>query len=300
MRDKKRSMRNLEIALMTALIVLMLSSTFSVAYASTAPKDDTFGLSYDTNYGARTGYLPSSTEGLEIAYSISTTGVTCTNSSGWVAAVDSLLIAGGSPSDAVLQASVALACTGSGSNQWNIQYGWYDNSGNWQGGYTITSLSTGTYSSLSGNIKIYYTGSCWTEVTYVSQTGNPYSPPNGGCYSSIQGTVASNTHDDWTNDETDKGQVGLTLSTSFVWQIEYPQFFVGGAWQDWNVHTSMYDALYAYADVQPALGTTNPNNIGVALMSTPGVYVQIGQSASGGQSNFWCVSGTCPLVSPLQ
>jgi len=79
--------------------------------------DDLFGIHYDPSY------VPSNTKGLDLSFSITTTHVTCLSSSGWVAAVDTLTVAGGSPDDAILQASVALSCTGAGTTQWNVQYG---------------------------------------------------------------------------------------------------------------------------------------------------------------------------------
>jgi hypothetical protein len=290
--------RSVKRILGTGFLLLMFALLF-VPKSAFAATDDQFGMSYDSGSGSRTSWVPSGTQGIYMAYSISTTGVSCGNSSGWIAAVDTLRVTGGSPYEALLQASLALGCTGSSSDQWNVQYGYYDNNNNFNS-YTISSLSTSTYSSLSGYIEIYYTGSCWTEVTYVSQDSTSYSP-SSGCYGSgdLGGTTVDNSNNDWTSVETDAGQVGLSLSSSFKWQLTSQEFYVSSSWQDWNQHSASWYGFHGYAVVTVAPGTSNPNNIGTAfLSSTPGIYAQIGQSATDGSSNFWCISGTCPPMPP--
>jgi hypothetical protein len=270
-----------------ATLLLVLPPVVS---ATSPPRDDLFGLDYSPYGGHQTSFVPANTQGLYLYYAISTTGITCTSSSGWVLVVDTLSIAGGSPKNATLQATIGFSCTGSGTSQWNIQYGWYNNSGKWNGLFLIASLSTSTYSSLSGTVKIYYIGSCWTEVTYVSQVSKSYSPPNGGCYPSIQGTKADGSNNDWMDVETDYQQSGINFGSTFQWTINTPEFYVGGVWQNWNWGPSNYKYLSGYAVVNSNL---NRNNLGVTFLSSPGVDVQVGQSASDGQEHDWCVVGHC-------
>lgn len=292
--------RSHKVSIAGAMFVLVLFGILLVPKTfATNPVDDQFGLSYDTAYGARTGYVPSSTQGIYMDYSDSTSGVTCDNSAGFITAVAAVTVAGGSPNNANLQASAALGCNGSNSDQWNIQWGYYDNNGNWHGGtsnYTLATLSTSTYSTISGYIEIYYTGTCWTEITYVSQVSTSYSM-SGGCYPSTLtlGTTVSNVHDDWTNIETDPGNGGESL-TALSFQVTSPEFYVSSSWHNWNQHSGSWYGFHAYADASVAGGYTNTNNIGTALLSSPGTKAQLGQSASDGTAEFWCISGSCPQI----
>jgi hypothetical protein len=96
--------------------------------------------------------------------------------------------------------------------------------------------------------------------------------------------------------ETNPGQTGFSLSSSFNWGLSSPEFYVSSAWQTWNQHSGSWYAFQGYADVQS--NGTNTNNIGTAFQSSPGVNIKIGQSATDGQQKFWCISGSCPPRPP--
>lgn len=269
-----------KLAIGIAFAVLLLSMNIS-AIAMT-PNDDLFGYNFSPDR------LPANTAGLEASYAMSTTGVTLSCSQGgWVGTVNTLRVSAGSPDEWLLQGFVGLGCNGS-TEVWNIQYAYFDNNNNYYSG-NLGTLSISSYSSLSGNILIYYTGSVWTLQVYVSQTSHTYSynyPSNGG-------TKADASNNDWTAVETDYQQVGLSFSSSFSWTVNAPHFRVSGAWQNWNIAGSNYKELDMYALYQPS---KSGNTIGVWPSSTRGVTVYVGQSYNDTEEMTWCISGVCPML----
>jgi hypothetical protein len=273
---------NASYALLVLIPLLLFSQVAPVAASShkASSNDDLFGYNFSPDR------LPTNTQGLQGTYSISTTGITLSCSQGgWIGVVDTARISGGSPYEWLLQGFVGLGCNGS-TEQWSIFAAWFDNNNNYHTSQ-LTWLSISTYTSLSGTISIYYTGSTWTLAIYVSQTGSTYTYSFG----SAGGSYMDPANNDWTSVETDYQQVGLTFSSSFLWYAKTPKFLVSGAWQNWNLGNSTWHALDMYAVYQPA---KSGNTLGVQPLSSPGVEVYVGTSVSDGSDLYWCVYGNCP------
>ncbi len=252
--------------------------------------DDLFGMNY------LPGFIPANTQGLRVSFSMDSSQVGFTGSGPgvWIATCEMLTLNAGSPDPYRLEPCISLwpsANCGLASACWVISLGWFDSSGNGHPN-NVQYLYTYYYPRLSGTISAFYTGSAWTEQVYISQNGQTYSynPP-------VSGNYVSTANNDWTSVETDPSQSGLFIYSGFDWQVTRPNFLVGGSWQTWNLGGSSYKELGVYAMVDPV---PNTNNLGVAFMSTPGVNVQVGQSATNNQEQEWCISGNCPLApSPL-
>lgn len=276
-------------ALVSLLVVFDLLLMSVPIVSASSSNDDLFGINYDSHF------VPSSTKGIEVQYISSTAGVTLTSGylswctlisgsgAGSIGTVATVHTSGGY----VLQGGATLVTNSSGKATWFMGWGYFDNSNNWYCG-TLKALSASTWTTLSGTEEIYYTGSAWELKVYSTQTGATYTYT----YPSNIGTTVDGSSQDWNAAETTASQTGVTLSSSFGWEITYPEFLVSGSWQGWNISGGTYKELSVNATVQPY--TINYNNIGIAFMSTPGVYIQIGQSASNQQTNTWCISGTCP------
>jgi hypothetical protein len=256
--------------------------------------DDQFGIHYDSSL------VPSNTVGILAQFSGSTTGVTLTSGhTGWCtgngAGEGTVGFVGGVETNNGwnLEGGATLGRDPSGNYQWFIGYGYYNGTGTWTcpSDDNLGTISASTYSTLTGTIKIYYTGSAFKIDIVVSTTSTTYSHT----WSSSAGSSVSNSHDDWNLVETNKGQTGVTLTSSYVWEITYPQFLVSGTWQNWNIQGSNWKELGVYATYSP-YGGSNSNNFAVSFMSTPGVYVKTGTSVSDGTENTWCITGSCPIV----
>lgn len=245
--------------------------------AASSSNDDLFGMYFD-------GLVPSNTQGIRLTFSINTNHVSCTSNSGWVAVVDTAHIAGGSPDEALLQASVALSCTGSGASQWNVQYGWYDNNGAGHFGYTLASYSTSQYPSLSGTVSIFYTGSAWEEQTYIFTIGQMWSYT----YPSIQGTVFDGGSQDWVAVETDAYQNGIAFYSGFSWTETGIEWYTGGSWTAYNYISGPNYYLKAYADYQPlyAYNALDVKQTGSGFESGVNVYYY-GSSPPDTHGNQW-------------
>jgi hypothetical protein len=182
--------------------------------------------------------------------------------------VDTLVVQGGSPHEAVLQDAIGIGCNGH-SEQWEVFYYYWDNNGNTHSA-VMQWISISSYSSLSGTISIYYSGSpvnSWVFSVYVSQTAHTYTYNPG----QLGGTYVDGSGNDWTAVETLYNQADVTFSSPFVWTINNPQFYVGGAWQTWNYITSGYYWLYLYAVYKPTSQSTNL--VGVKQIGSTGVQV---------------------------
>src|ERR1035438_2209109 len=218
--------------------------------AKHAPTDDQFGIKFGSSG------IPSNTQGLQVQYSASTTGValSCPNGGGTIAPVDTVRTNGGSPKEWMLQGSVTLVCSGSGSGTvWTTGYEFFANNNSYYG-KTISTYSTSSYPTISGTIKIYYTGSGWRLEIYVSQTGTTDSYN----YPGAQGTkLDQSAPDKWAAVETDADQTGISISSTFNWHIERPSFYISGTWQYYNVQGSTYTELITYELFAPlAQGNT--------------------------------------------
>jgi hypothetical protein len=279
------------------IAVLLIVMQASPVMAKKAAKDDQFGMSFDSS-GGRTGYIPANTQGIEISYSVSTSGVTCGSSSGWVWALDSLKTNGGGGSEWFLQAGPALSCDSYPSSaQWEISTEVQNPNGQvvgtcpptCQGSSALAILSTSTYPTLSGTIDIHYTGSAWAFNIYVSQTGSTYSPSS---YSSIQGTYVDGTNNDWDNVETNPQQSGISFASGFQWTANVPEFYVSGVWQTWNHIGGGYYWLYAYADYSASI--TN-NHLVAQQVSSQGVQVVYNSSPTNNDNTLltWRLNPCC-------
>ncbi len=222
------------------------------------------------------GYVPSGTTGIQMSYSISTSGLSCTSTAGSIAAINSVRTNGGSPDHWWLQDIIGYYCGNYPSAAyWEIGTQVFDNSGSLVNACPPTcgdlaTLSTSTYSSLSGTISVYYSGSAWILNVYVSQTGLNY---QDSTYSSIQGTGvdgSSNAQDSATV-ETDPYQSGLHYTSSFAWDVTNPEFYVAGGWQTWDSGSSGSCSLDAYVMWSPLNQTEN--TLAVQKLSNDGVSV---------------------------
>jgi hypothetical protein len=271
------------------LILLAISSPAQVlANSPHHPKgdDDQFGMSFG-------GYTPSSTQGLRFSYSVSTSDVSLSCSSGpTIAPVDTVQTNSGSPDNWVLQGSLTLTCSGT-TEVWNTGYEYFNASGSYSHG-TINSYNALTYPSMSGSITIYYTGSGWELQIYMSQlsTTDTYSYT-----SSVQGTdlSTSSSANNWGAVETDKYQYGLSYTSSFAWTMDSPAFYVSSSWIGYNQHGTRWTALSA-TELESVYAS--PNYLGVNMLGTPGIQAYYGTTygTGNGQSMNWCISGSCPLV----
>lgn len=256
----------------------------SVVSAGPGP-DDLFGVNYDPDH------VPSSTKGIQATYSEGTYKVSMTNGhTAWCVGSPSMGVVATVHTNLnwVLQGGPDLGRDNSGNYNWLIGWGRFDASGHWTCG-NLATLSASTYPSLSGTVKIYYTGSAWILQVYVSQNGVTYSHT----YESNIGTSVDGSSQDWDAVETNYQQVGLTLSNGWEWHIERPAFLVGSTWQYYNVQGSNYQELIVYATFQPS---KSGNAIGVWPLSTPGAKVYNGAHYNNTQEMVWCISGLCPIV----
>jgi hypothetical protein len=250
-------------------------TTRSFAFTPSQPLDDQFGMSFDSGYSSRTNWVPPGTQGLQIRFSVNTPDVDCLNSAGSVAPVLTARIKSGAQYEALLQASVTLLCTGNGASEWTFGYEYFDNQNNYHD-KTIGTLSTSSYSSLTGAISIYYYSgcSCWVDDTYVDQNNANY------IYlypSTIQGTYVDGNNNDWSNVETDASQVGIFFYFGFSWPLTDPAFYIGGYFQHYNYFgggSNFY--MEAYADFSPV--TPSSNYLAV---------VQSGSGYGGGVNIYW-------------
>ena len=231
------------------------------------------GLSADDQFGFNVANLmPSGSQGLSGSYSISTSGTTVDCSTGggpWVLiVVDTLVVSGGSPKEAVLQDAVGLGCNGT-SEQWELFYYYWDTNGNTHSA-VMKWLSLSSYSSLSGTISIYYSGSpvnSWVFSIYVSQTSTTYTYNPG----QLGGTSVDGSSNDWTAVETLSNQADVQFSSSFQWTINHPEFDNGGYWQNYNHIANNQEWLYVYAVYKPTSQSTN--KIAVKQITSDGVQV---------------------------
>ena len=278
---------------MVVIALLVMSSPLPSVAAGT---DDLFGMYYDG------GYVPSGTIGIQVSYSISTTGLSCSSSSGWVSAIDSVRTNGGSPDEWWLQMGVAFSCGQYPSApQWIISTQVWNSSGKIDPNCPptcsdIQTLSTSTYPSLSGTISIYYRGSAWVLNTYVSQTGSNYSPSTSSAIqgTSVDGSAGAN---DWTNVETDQYQTGLSYTSSFSWSITSPEYYVTGGWEAWNSGSSGSCALKSYVAFQPQDSSTN--ELAVKKISNNGVsvyYYGSNPPNNNGNTLSWSIASTFYLT----
>ncbi len=250
--------------LMIPLTALLLLSVISPTLGEST--DDQFGYNFSPNY------MPLDSQGLSGSYAISVSGtsVNCSTGGGpWVLiAVNTVVVKGGTPHEAVLQDAVGLGCHNN-LEQWEVFYYYWDTSGNTHSA-VMKWLSLSSFSSLSGTLSIYYSGSptnSWVFSVYVSQNGETYTYSPG----QMGGTYVDGSNNDWTAVETLSNQADVTFSASFQWFVDNPQFYVGGYWQDWNYVASNYYWLYLYAVYKPTSQSTNL--IGVQQIGSSGVEV---------------------------
>jgi len=262
-----------------------LAPTVRPTYASRLPGDgDQFGMSFDTAYGSRTGYMPSSAQGLSFSYSISTTGVTCTNSTGTVAVFDTVHLT--TTSADLLQGGITLGCSSYPTSTWLLQYEYWDDNGQNHGPTTFQTLSTSTYPSLSGTISIYYVDSSHWKLQVVA-AGKPYPYTYG-----VTGKYINGYDNDWQEVETVPNQRGISFGSSFDWTITYPLFLESGSWVDYNGYSAPYYMLYAYSVYSPMKPT---NTLGVEKIASQGVEVFVGSGLGDGVLMSWQVGSLSPV-----
>jgi len=294
--DRRMPRRKVTVySLLTSMIlVLLLAGNFFPVFATAS--DDNFGMYYDT------AYVPSNTSGIQASYSISTSGISCTSTSGSFAAVESVRTNGGSPDQWWLQGIVGLYCRNYPSASfWQVGTQVFDNNGNLVNACpptcgNLATLSTSTYPSLSGTISIYYSGSAWILKMYVSQTGQNYEPST---YSSIAGTLVESTSgsNDWTSIESDPNQSGLSYTSALSWDITNPEFLVAGGWETWNTGSSGSCSLDAYVADQP--NTPSTNTLAVQKISNDGVnvyYYGANPPSNNGNTISWSIASSYYLT----
>jgi hypothetical protein len=272
-------------AVMTLLMLSIVSASPGLIHAQDQPvvdqpiilrpfgpqHDDLFGYHFDPDY------VPSYCRGMKSSYSISTTGVTVSVGS-WLGPMMALRTTG----NWLLQIGVLLNKDG-GTLNWNIFWAFFDQYNNYLSG-SLGRISATTYPSLSGTYYIQYLTSIngWRGYVYVSQTGATYTKD----YSFAGGSYVNPSNNDWFTIETIYQQQGITFGTNFQWTLTNPQFFVSGAWQNWNVQSGGYRYLYTRITFQPS---KPGNTVGVWELSTPGVKIYIGSSRPDGYLVYWRV-----------